>query len=94
MFSFDLIEEKWLPCVMLDNSLKSLSLRDVLTDAHNIRELIGDSSPVTIALHRLLLAILHRALNAPHNIRKFCQNNKKFHLKKSRVTLPVILAVV
>jgi len=44
-----------------------LSLRDVLTDAANIRELIGDSPPVTIALHRLLLAILHGALNAPQN---------------------------
>ena len=65
MFSFNLIEEKWLPCVMLDNSLKDLSLRDVLTDATKIRELVGDSPPITIALHRLFLAILHRALNAP-----------------------------
>jgi CRISPR system Cascade subunit CasA len=67
MFSFNLIEEKWLPCVLLDNSLKDLSLKDVLTDTTKIRELIGDSPPVTIALHRLLLAILHRALNAPQN---------------------------
>ena len=67
MFSFNLIEKKWLTCVLLDNSLKDLSLKDVLTDAASIRELIGDSPPVTIALHRLLLAILHRALNAPQN---------------------------
>lgn len=65
MFSFNLIEEKWLPCVMLDNSLENLSLKDVLTKTSAIKELIGDSPPVTIALHRLLLAILHRALNAP-----------------------------
>ena len=67
MFSFNLIEEKWLPCVLLDNTFKNLSLNDVLTDAASIQELIGDSPPVTIALHRLLLAILHRALNAPQN---------------------------
>jgi CRISPR system Cascade subunit CasA len=67
MFSFNLIEEKWLPCLMLDNSLQYLSLRDVLTDATKIREIVGDSPPVTVALHRLLLAILHRALNAPQN---------------------------
>lgn len=67
MFSFNLIEERWLPCVMLDGSLRDLSLWDVLTNAPNIKELVGDSPPVTIALHRLLLAILHRALNAPQN---------------------------
>ncbi len=67
MFTFNLLEEKWLPCVMTDNALRSLSLREVLTDAPNARELVGDSPPVTIALHRLLLAILHRALSAPRD---------------------------
>ena len=52
---------------MSDGSLKDKSLRDVLTEATEIREIVGDSPPVTIALHRLLLAILHRALNAPQN---------------------------
>ena len=67
MFTFNLIDEKWLPCVMTDNSLRDLSLRDVLLDAPNVREIVGDSPPITIALHRLLLAILHRALNAPQS---------------------------
>jgi len=66
MFTFNLLEEKWLPCVMRkDNALRDLSLREVLLDAPNVLEMVGDSPPVTIALHRLLLAILHRALNAP-----------------------------
>lgn len=34
--------------------------RDTLTDAHKIRELSDDSPLVTVSLHRLLLAILHR----------------------------------
>ena len=67
MFAFNLLEEKWLPCVMMGNSLHDLSLRDVLLDAENVREIVGDSPPVTIALHRLLLAILHRALYAPQS---------------------------
>lgn len=67
MFSFNLIEERWLPCLMSDSSFQEMSLRDVFLNANNIRELIGDSPPVTIALHRLLLAILHRALNAPQS---------------------------
>ncbi|MGI8848631.1 MAG: type I-E CRISPR-associated protein Cse1/CasA [Pyrinomonadaceae bacterium] len=67
MFSFNLLEEKWIPCVMNDNALRDLSLREVLLDASSVREIVGDSPPVTIALHRLLLAILHRALNAPQS---------------------------
>lgn len=68
MLSFNLLEEKWLPCVMRENNaLRDLSLREVLLDARNVRELVGDSPPVTITLHRLLLAILHRAMNAPQS---------------------------
>ncbi|HEX8638589.1 MAG TPA: type I-E CRISPR-associated protein Cse1/CasA, partial [Pyrinomonadaceae bacterium] len=67
MFCFNLLEEKWIPCVMNDNALLELNLREVLLDAENVREIVGDSPPVTIALHRLLLAILHRALNAPQS---------------------------
>ena len=67
MFEFNLVEEKWIPCVISDGTLKDASLREVLTKATEIREIVGDSPPVTIALHRLLLAILHRALNAPQN---------------------------
>ncbi len=67
MFSFNLIEEKWLPCIMQNGELKELSLRETLTQTSDIKELNGDSPPVTIALHRLLLAILHRSLNAPRS---------------------------
>ncbi|HXG84298.1 MAG TPA: type I-E CRISPR-associated protein Cse1/CasA [Pyrinomonadaceae bacterium] len=65
MFTFNLTDEKWLPCVMTDKTSRDLSLREVLLEAANAKEIIGDSPPVTIALHRLLLAILHRALKAP-----------------------------
>ena len=84
MFAFNLLEEKWLPCVMTDNSLHDLSLRDVLLDAENVREIVGDSPPVTIALHRLLLAILHRALYAPQSAAQWneIREAKKFDRAK------------
>ncbi len=67
MSTFNLTNEKWLPCVMTDGTLRDLNLREVLLEAAKIKEMIGDSPPVTIALHRLLLAILHRALKSPQS---------------------------
>lgn len=58
---FNLIDEKWIPCLMLkENRAAELSLRETLTNAHQISEIFDNSPLVTISLHRLLLAILHR----------------------------------
>jgi CRISPR system Cascade subunit CasA len=59
-FSFNLVDEPWLPCTRLDGTAVTLSLRDVLSQCHQLQSLAGDSSPQTAALHRFLLAILHR----------------------------------
>jgi CRISPR system Cascade subunit CasA len=60
MASFGLTQEPWLPCETLDGTRVELSLFDALRCAHELRSL-DDSSPlVTAALHRLLLAVLHR----------------------------------
>lgn len=59
-YSFNLVDEPWLPCLRLDGRSVTLNLRQVLTQAHELRSLTGDSPPQTAALHRLLLAILHR----------------------------------
>jgi CRISPR system Cascade subunit CasA len=59
MPSFNLVTEKWIPCLTADGPAE-FSLRDTLTQAHDIKEISDDSPLVTIALHRLLLAILHR----------------------------------
>ncbi|WP_225931434.1 type I-E CRISPR-associated protein Cse1/CasA [Leptolyngbya sp. 7M] len=66
MPQFDLRKEPWIPCATA-HGIYEKSLVDVLTEAHTIRELIGDSPPVTIALHRLLLAILHRIYRGPQD---------------------------
>ncbi len=59
--SFNLVDEPWIPCVLVgERSPRELSLRETLARAPDIRE-IADASPlVTVTLHRLLLAVLHR----------------------------------
>ena len=59
-YSYNLIDERWVPCVDFDGHVQQLSLRDALFEAHRYRELGGESPLVTAALYRLLLAILHR----------------------------------
>ena len=59
-YSFNLIDQPWIPCAMPDGSHTELSLRDTLLQAHEIREIFDQSPLVTAALHRLLLAVLHR----------------------------------
>ncbi len=58
--SFNLIDEPFIPCLDLQGMPCELSLRETLLRASNLRELRDDSPLVTVALHRLLLAILHR----------------------------------
>lgn len=58
--SFNLLDQPWIPCVMLDGSAQELGIRDTLLRAHGIAEIYDDSPLVTVALHRLLLAILYR----------------------------------
>jgi CRISPR system Cascade subunit CasA len=57
---FNLIDEPWLPCVQRDGQPVMLGLYDALARAHTLRELQGEIPLATAALHRLLLAILHR----------------------------------
>lgn len=60
--TFNLIEEPFLPAVMLDGTAADVSIRQALIDAHRIAAIEGEPASVTFALHRLLLAILYRAL--------------------------------
>src|SRR5262249_4572484 len=65
MPNFNLIDEPWLPCVTAapDDGAPAtvqLSLREILLRAHELAAVTGESPPVTAALYRLLLAVLHR----------------------------------
>ena len=63
--AFDLLKSPWVPCIRADGRIVELSLRDALAQAHELRELHGESPLVTAALHRLLLAVLHRVFGPP-----------------------------
>lgn len=68
MPSFNLIDEPWIPCVDLQGRSMELGIRDALVRAHELRELFDPSPLVTVALHRLLLAVLHRSLMGPSSL--------------------------
>src|SRR5262245_30768974 len=63
--SFNLIHEPFVPCVRFDGRTVEYGLRDVLVKAHEIAEVRAGSPLVTVALHRLLLAILHHCYQGP-----------------------------
>jgi CRISPR system Cascade subunit CasA len=60
MPGFNLADRGWIPCVMPDGACKEKGLKETLVRAHEIREVFDPSPLVTVALHRLLLAVLLR----------------------------------
>ncbi len=67
--SFDLTTEPWLPCEQLDGQRVLLSVRDVLGRAHELRALSLTQPAVSAAVHRFLLAVLHRTVDGPRDTR-------------------------
>lgn len=62
---YNLIEEAFIPCLFPDSRVEELGIRDTLHRSPEIREIRDDSPLVTVAIHRLLLAIIHRAIEGP-----------------------------
>lgn len=63
-FSYNLIDEPWISCVSRDGT-KKIGLRDLVKNAHELRE-IESYNPLTIvALLRILLALVHRVMDGP-----------------------------
>src|SRR5690554_284327 len=60
VYSFNLVDRPWIPCLMLDDEYRELSIKETLAMARKIREIHASSPLVTAAVHRLLLAVLHR----------------------------------
>lgn len=58
--TFNLIDQGWLPCVTRDGETTRMGLLDALAQAHDFSGVIDSSPLATVALHRLLLAVLHR----------------------------------
>jgi CRISPR system Cascade subunit CasA len=60
VFSFNLIDSKWIPCILPGGDREELSIKETFERASEIQEIFDPSPLVTVAIHRLLLAILHR----------------------------------
>ncbi|MCP3017154.1 type I-E CRISPR-associated protein Cse1/CasA [Nocardiopsis dassonvillei] len=66
--SFDLTSRPWIPVQRLDGEEVELSLTGVFEQAPDIRRLVGDVPTQDFALLRLLLAVLHDAIDGPREI--------------------------
>ncbi len=60
--SFDLRQEPWITVRRLSGEVDELSIVDVVGQAHQLRDIVGEVPTQTFAITRLLLAILHRSL--------------------------------
>ena len=63
-YSFNLIDKTWITFVRPDGNTVELSLRETLAQAHQLQMVAGDGPQQTVALVRLLLALLYR-VNRP-----------------------------
>jgi CRISPR system Cascade subunit CasA len=66
--SFNLLQEDWIPVVMQNWQQREVSLVELFQTWETVREIQADNPPTTLAIHRLLLAILHRAYHGPKNV--------------------------
>lgn len=68
MSRYNLIDEKWIPVRFLDGTRDELGIGDTLLRSKEIATIEDPSPLVVAALHRLLLAVLYRALAGPTDI--------------------------
>lgn len=59
-YSFNLIDEPWVPCIYSNNKFEKLSLAQTLMDSPNIRDITAELPTVQMSLYRLFAVILHR----------------------------------
>src|SRR4030042_5736104 len=64
-FSFDLIYEPWISYTDLKADYSSVGINDVLMRAHEIRSIEHQNPLTEAALLRLLLAVIHKAVDGP-----------------------------
>ena len=60
IFTFNLIDENWIPCITSEGDFEEISLRRLFAEAHEIREISCETPIQSAAMMPLLLAILHR----------------------------------
>jgi CRISPR system Cascade subunit CasA len=68
MMTFNLIDQPWISVVSQDWQRREVSLTELFETWKTLREIQADNPPTTLAIYRLLLAILHRAYQGPKNV--------------------------
>ncbi|MDR1535030.1 MAG: type I-E CRISPR-associated protein Cse1/CasA, partial [Planctomycetota bacterium] len=63
MQAFNLLDEPWITVCFPDGSRGGVGIREALLEAKKIRAIENTSPLVVVAIHRLLLAVLYRALS-------------------------------
>jgi CRISPR system Cascade subunit CasA len=58
--SYNLLKDGWIPCRMVPNQFKLLSIENVLLHPENIIDVSSTNPLIEFSIYRLLLAILHR----------------------------------
>ena len=86
MSDFNLIENPWIPCIDLQGRSVEYGICDTLLKAHELREICDESPLVTVAIHRLLLAILYRAHEGPCDFRSWRALYQRGSFDQSKVT--------
>ncbi|MFV2199040.1 type I-E CRISPR-associated protein Cse1/CasA [Nocardiopsis sp. LOL_012] len=71
--SFDLTTRPWIRVLRPNGTEDELSLREVFHQAPDLVRLVGDLSTQEFALFRLLLAILHDAVDGPRDADDWCE---------------------
>jgi len=62
---FNLVFDPWIPALDASGKQRLVGIREVLLEAHRIRRISPVSPLAEVAIHRLLVAVLHRALRGP-----------------------------
>lgn len=56
---YNLLDEKWIRIITLDNTVEMMSLDEVFRESNRIKQLYGDTAPQDASILRLLLAIMY-----------------------------------
>lgn len=71
--AFDLTRQPWIPVLRTDGVETELSLVEVFEQAEQVRRLVGDVPTQDFTLLRLLLAVLHDAIDGPGEIEDWAE---------------------
>jgi CRISPR system Cascade subunit CasA len=85
LVSFNLVSTPWIPVVHVDGTTRFVGIGDALLEAHRIRRLTTASPLAEVAVHRLLLAVLHRALDGPRDIFEVAEMYQAGHLPEGPI---------